>query len=386
MARFTHLELQNWRNFKKVNVALGTRVFVFGPNASGKSNLLDAFRFLQELAVEGGGLNNALQGSNRGGIRAVRSLHAGGNSEVTIAIKADIDGESWTYRLVLQAGGTPQKPSAARVVKEVVEHDGEQVLSRPGPEEKRDPELLLATALEQSSANGKFRPLRDFLRSAQYIHVVPQLLRMPSQGEARTFGKGLGTGLIGAMGEVPKKIRDARLKRIQKALKSVLPQFEALEWLQDAKGVPHIRAKYKHWRPKGAWQQETSFSDGTLRLIGLLWYLDEAGGPLLLEEPEMSLHAAAVRQLPRILANVSARHERQVIMTSHSADLLADTGIDPSEMLLLRTTGSETTVTLGSDLGELRDAAESDMPLAVHVEALTRPEDYAELAAFGSKS
>jgi hypothetical protein len=73
-------------------------------------------------------------------------------------------------------------------------------------------------------------------------------------------------------------------------------------------------------------------------------------------------------------------------MTSHSADLLADTGIDPSEMLLLRTTGSETTVTLGSDLGELRDAAESDMPLAVHVEALTRPEDYAELAAFGSKS
>ncbi|AKV04343.1 hypothetical protein AKJ09_11006 [Labilithrix luteola] len=188
------------------------------------------------------------------------------------------------------------------------------------------------------------------------------------------------------MGDVTKKTRDGRLKRIQKALKTVLPQFEALEWFQDNKGIPHIRAKYKHWRPKGAWQQESTFSDGTLRLIGLLWYLDEAGGPLLLEEPEMSLHPAAVRQLPRILANVAARNTRQVIMTSHSADLVADTGIDPSELLVLRTTGSETTVTVGSDLQELREAAEADMPLATHVEALTRPEEYAQLALFGAKT
>lgn len=385
MSRFTHLELRNWRNFKKVDVDLRERVFVVGPNASGKSNLLDAFRFLQELAVEGGGLTNALQGSNRGGIRAVRSLHAGGNSEVTVAVAVDIDGKAWTYRLVLQAEGTPQKPGPARVVEERVEHEGRAVLSRPDVADAKDPELLLATALEQRSANANFRVLRDFLRSAEYIHVVPQLVRMPSQGDARRFGKGLGTGLIGAMGEVPKKTRDARLKRIQKALKSVLPQFERLEWLQDAEGLPHIRAKYKHWRPKGAWQQESSFSDGTLRLIGLLWYLAESGGPLLLEEPEMSLHPAAVRQLPRILANVAAKHARQVIMTSHSADLVADIGIDPSELLVLRTTGSETTVTLGSDVEELRQAAEADMPLAAHVEALTRPEDYAQLALFGAR-
>jgi hypothetical protein len=137
----------------------------------------------------------------------VRSLHAGGNSEVTIAIAADIDGETWTYRLVLQAGGTPQKPGPARVVQERVEHDGKKILSRPDEHDDRDPELLLATALEQRSANAKFRVLRDFLRAAEYIHVVPQLVRMPSPADARRFGKGLGTGLIGAMGEVPKKTR-----------------------------------------------------------------------------------------------------------------------------------------------------------------------------------
>ena len=71
-------------------------------------------------------------------------------------------------------------------------------------------------------------------------------------------------------------------------------------------------------------------------------------------------------------------------MTSHSADLVADTGVDPSELLVLQTTGSETTVTLGSDLDELRMAAEADQPLAPYVEALTRPEDYSQLALFGA--
>ena len=312
--RFTRLALGNWRNFKRVDVRLQHRVFVVGPNASGKSNLLDAFRFLQELAVEGGGLTNALEGTNRGGLRAVRSLHAGGNPRVTIAVDAEIDGAPWTYELELKAEGTPQKPGPARIVKERVTHNDSAVLERPNEPDDNDPELLLATALEQRSANAGFRPLRDFMRSAEYIHVVPQLVRMPAQGDTRRFGKGLGTGLIGAMGEVPKKTRDARLKRIQRALKSVLPQFEALEWFQDGRGVPHIRAKYKHWRPKGAWQQESSFSDGTLRLIGLLWYLAEAGGPLLLEEPEMSLRSRRGTAAPPrfgkrgIAARATGRH------------------------------------------------------------------------------
>lgn len=58
--RFTHLRLKNWRNFRGVDVPLGERVFVIGPNACGKSNLLDAFRFLRDVAESGGGL---LQGA-----------------------------------------------------------------------------------------------------------------------------------------------------------------------------------------------------------------------------------------------------------------------------------------------------------------------------------
>lgn len=383
MNRFTRLVLNNWRNFKHVEVALSERVFLVGPNASGKSNLLDVFRFLEELAIDGGGLTNALDGSNRGGIRAVRSLHAGGSSAVHIEVDALIDSVPWRYMLVLQATGTPQKPGPARVERELVVRDAEELLRRPGPDDEKDPELLLATALEQRSANAKFRVLRDFFRSVEYIHVVPQLVRQPNTGDAQRFGKGLGTGLIEAMGETPKPMRDARLKRIQRALKTVLPQFEKLEWFKDKGGRPHLRAKYKHWRPQGGWQRESSFSDGTLRLIGLLWFLSRGESPLLLEEPELSLHPAAVRQIPRIVARLNESTGRQVIMTSHSPELLADQGIDPSEILLLTGT-SATVVRQGSDEPRLVAAANAGVSLAPIVEAITRPADIQSLPRFAS--
>ena len=63
----TRLKLQNWRNFKEIEVELRDRVFVIGPNASGKSNLLDVFRFLRDIAKPtGGGLQRAVEA--RGGV------------------------------------------------------------------------------------------------------------------------------------------------------------------------------------------------------------------------------------------------------------------------------------------------------------------------------
>lgn len=53
--RFTHLRLENWRNFTSVDTELARRVFLVGPNASGKSNMLDVFRFLHDLVAVGGG-------------------------------------------------------------------------------------------------------------------------------------------------------------------------------------------------------------------------------------------------------------------------------------------------------------------------------------------
>ncbi|MBC6476119.1 MAG: cadherin-like domain-containing protein [Hormoscilla sp. GM102CHS1] len=66
--------LKNWRNFPAVDVSLGSLVFLVGPNACGKSNFLDVFRFLHDLAKPGGGLQRAI--STRGGLSQIRCLSA----------------------------------------------------------------------------------------------------------------------------------------------------------------------------------------------------------------------------------------------------------------------------------------------------------------------
>jgi predicted ATPase len=48
--RITHVSASNWRNFKTLDFPLENRLFVVGPNAAGKSNLLDIFRFVGDIA------------------------------------------------------------------------------------------------------------------------------------------------------------------------------------------------------------------------------------------------------------------------------------------------------------------------------------------------
>ena len=68
--RFKKVELSNWKNFQKVDVHLTKRVFLVGPNASGKSNFLDVFRFLNDIASVGGGFQHAVK--KRGGVSSFR--------------------------------------------------------------------------------------------------------------------------------------------------------------------------------------------------------------------------------------------------------------------------------------------------------------------------
>lgn len=83
--QFTRLKLKNWRNFTQVDLEMRERLFITGPNASGKSNLLDAFRFLRDLAQSGGGLQQAV--AERGGLTKLRCLAARRDPNVEILVE-----------------------------------------------------------------------------------------------------------------------------------------------------------------------------------------------------------------------------------------------------------------------------------------------------------
>ena len=74
MLRFRKLQLKNWKNFASVDIELRDRMFLVGANATGKSNLLDAFRLLRDVASSGRGLAEAIR--RREGVDTIRCLAA----------------------------------------------------------------------------------------------------------------------------------------------------------------------------------------------------------------------------------------------------------------------------------------------------------------------
>ena len=152
-----------------------------------------------------------------------------------------------------------------------------------------------------------------------------------------------------------------------------MPQLKDLAEVKDEAGAPHLEAVYEHWRPMGARQREDQFSDGTLRLIALLWSLLDGEGLLLLEEPELSLNAGIVRALPSIIYRLQRKQKRQVVISTHSADLLSDKGIGGEEVLLLTPTAEGTQVQVASGIQEVRDLLEGGLTVADAVMPRTEP-------------
>lgn len=391
--RFNRLKLENWRNFLSVDVPLAQRVFLVGPNASGKSNLLDALRFLRDVADRAGGLRRAIE--ERRGIDSIRSLHAPRPSArwmppstrsgysgpffppVLIEVEAEIEDQRWRYSLALDLDG--------RIASEEVDGPEGALLRRPAADDLQDPELLTETHLEQISANKPFRKLAELFASVEYTHIVPELVRQPrAPARQAVWRDPYGSKLLESMSTLSKEERERRLSFLQSQLVKVIPQLEQLLYAPEQNGTPHLCARFMPSRSPYGFHDETELSDGTLRLIGLLWILGAGASPLLLEEPEMSLHAAAVRQLPQVLARVASRMDRQILVSTHSEEMLSDTGIDPSEILILTPGDQGTSVSVGSDDPALVALAAEDAPLSGFLVARTRPRDVEQLSyAFG---
>lgn len=379
----THLKLKNWRNFRDVDVPLKERTYFLGANASGKSNLLDVFRFLRDVSkTQGGGLQKAI--FDRGGIQKLRCLHARKDPEVRIDVTlADgTEDTSTTWRYVL--GFKPEGKGAQRTLisAEEVWKNGKQILCRPESKDNEDPVRLTQTALEQIQANSKFRELAEFFAETTYLHLVPQLLKYGDQiGGKRLEDDPFGQGFLERVAKTTPKSRDSRLKKIEAALSLAVPQFKELRFSQDKiNGRPHLEALYSHYRPNAGWQREEHFSDGTLRLLGLLWVLLEGDSLLLLEEPELSLNDAIVREIPRLLHRVQRDRKkgaRQVFVTTHSDALLSNPGIDGRGVLLLEAGLEGTTVRPLNDKEEF--AVASGLSVAEVVLPKTRPVNVEQL-------
>ncbi len=371
----TRLKIENWKNFRKGGVPLTRRLFLIGPNASGKSNFLDVFRFLRDISLaSGGGLKKAVE--ERRGVSAIRCLAARENPEISIEVELTNEKVVWLYRLSFN-----QFRKSVQVKQEKVEKNGEVLLSRPDKEDKKDPLRLTQTALEQINLNKNFREVVSFFQSISYQHLLPQVIRDP-QGftSVPTVNDPFGRDFLQRVENTQSNYRDSRLSKIQEALQIAVPQLKELKVERDKFGVPHLIGLFEHWRPYAAKQNEVQFSDGTLRLIGLLWSFFEGEGMLLLEEPELSLHSEVVRQFPAMIEKINRRRKlksRQIIISTYSEEMLSDPGIGGEEVIRLEP--SENGTLLKPQSFEEKQQLEAGLTIADVMIPKTKPQNVHQL-------
>ncbi len=384
----SHVKLRNWRNFLNIDVDLQERMFLVGPNASGKSNLLDVFRFIHDIAKShGGGLQNAVK--ERGGISKIRCLSTRKSPDIVIGISlTDTIGNepTWRYEIGIKQTSNGALFAGQRtpfISYEKVWHKDDLILNRPDDKDKTDRLLNTQTHLEQMNMNSTFREIAKYFQSISYLHLIPQLLRHPEAFNGRNLPEDpYGRDFLDHIAETPEKTKKSRLRKIEAALLIAVPQLKQLTDTKDSRGVTHLEAVYSHWRPKAGKQNEEQFSDGTLRLMGLLWALLDGNSLLLLEEPELSLNAGIVRKLPRLMNRILKEKKRQLFISTHSADLLADKDIGVEEILMLKPGPEGTKVFPANSNETIRDLLEGGLTISDAIMPQTTPQNLNQLDLF----
>ncbi len=339
----SEVKLENWCNFgKETSANLDTVSYVLGVNASGKSNLLDALRFLRDVTNPiGGGLQYAID--ERGGMKNIRCFHARRKTDVTIEVTLAKNETTpmWRYRLSFNNEKTGKHTPiiTQEVVSKYEDKGWTNIVNRPQKDE--DSYVLSETYIERKRQNADFSDLADFFTGITYFHLVPQFLQFANQiGGNFLRDDPFGQAFLERIAKMPEKTIGVRLRRIEHALKGIMPHISDLKFVRDGLGHPHLEIRYEHHRPHGAKQLEDRFSDGTLRLIGLLWVLQEGGqSPLLLEEPELSLNEEIITQIPlmidKIMRTQRSDRRRQIIITTHSRSLLSNPGISHKQITVI---------------------------------------------------
>jgi predicted ATPase len=331
---FRRVALRNYRSIQRCDVTLEPLTFLVGLNGSGKSNFLDALR----LSAEGlrGTLEQALR--ERGGISEVRRRSTGHPTDFAVSLSLVLGGRAahWAYEVgALKGGGFRIKREQMIVGEHRVEVEEGRVVSRttaaalpPGAPDR----FYLVSA----SALPEFRPLFDALTGMGFYNIQPAQVSAPQVPDAGELLRRDGGNLASVLRRL-KSARggDAILKDILAFLSMITPGVEGvepldlghlvtLEFRQTVEGSPNP------WRFPAI-----AMSDGTLRALALLTAMfqpamQDHAHLIGIEEPEVALHPAAAGVLFDALTRAS--HTAQLLVTSHSPDLLDHPGLQAAQL------------------------------------------------------
>lgn len=377
------IKISNFRSFDEVNLELGKFNVVIGANASGKSNIVQIFKFLRDLTNFG--LENAI--SMQGGVEYFRNINIGPSKHFSIEVTCDIHDHylsaekapelevyETTYKFVLEfrERGTnfditqdklSQKCNFYRNIKrqrKTIREElgkGEIVASRiknersliltPPEGVKVDPEDIFEISLTKRALDSvKIMSLKTlFLESPRRFLIGSELKRqlgdisvydfdpkLPKKAQAITGRVELeedGRNLAVALKNIMRSGNDRR--KLFNLLRAILPFVDDLstETFADKSLMFKLREAYSGKRFLPA----SLISDGTINLTALIIALYFEDKPLkIIEEPERNIHPYLISKIANMMQEAS--EITQLICTTHNPEMIKH--VDLNDILLIR--------------------------------------------------
>lgn len=355
----TSLRLVDFKNFANETLRVGPFTVIVGANASGKSNIRDAFRFLHGIG-RGYSLAEILGGKHGVGGQIEWAGMRGAATEVirfgqqAFSLKVSIPG----YDYFVAVGSDKTRPGMFRVTKEELTRrntygGGYAIYSThpewPDPVRGQDDDMNLFLRMEKTGNQRKYgdrisvRPEQPALTQVRehrrvvrrhkehaerviaalaqmrFLDLIPELMRQPAFP---------GQVMLGDSGEnLPTVLREicadpARKETLASWTRELTPMDVVdFEFPTDPlTGRVQLAIKEKNDRTVSAY----GASDGTLRFLAMLAALlgDNSAGLYFFEEIDNGIHPSRMHLLLNLIEGLTAKGAVQVITTTHSPELL----------------------------------------------------------------
>lgn len=350
--RLTRVQIHHYKSLSEVEVELHPQVTVLvGPNATGKSNFVDALRFMRDATRDG--LDHAIVA--RGGLPRIRQMSSGRPFNVGLAVDAlqpsllkDVGTAPAHYGFSV-CGLTGGNYRVEREIAQCYEAEwitdeeendtlgwifhgfsrdksGNVTETHPQPVQPftlRDIErLALGSYAPGLSLHSLCSSLQSYIANWQFTSLYPNILRQPATPDTDTQLREDGSNWASVIRAAKRTVRGRRmLERIYEMMRAVLPGFLDVHVKQTGHYlVPYFR--FGDTESSARLFDPGQLSDGSLRIFGILLSLYQTPEPALIviEEPEQTVHPAVLSVLAEAFKEVS--ETTQVLITTHSPQLI----------------------------------------------------------------